>query len=78
MKIVLADVSATNLEKVGNAIAKTVGEPNVLVLQTDVSKMEEVERLRERVYEAYGEVNTTHFVVGIDRAIILAAVGAPA
>jgi len=33
------------------------GETNVLAMLTDVSKLEVVVRLRERVYEAWGEVS---------------------
>jgi len=56
LKIALADVTADALEKTGKEIAAIIGEGNVLVIPTDVSKMDEVVRLRDKVYEAWGEV----------------------
>jgi len=44
---------------VGKALAEIVGEANVLVVPTDVSKLEEVVRLRDKVYEDWGEVSST-------------------
>lgn len=43
----------------GKALAEIVGEANVLVVPTDVSKLEEVVRLRDKVYEDWGEVSST-------------------
>jgi len=43
---------------VGKALAEIVGEANVLVVPTDVSKLEEVVRLRDKVYEDWGEVSS--------------------
>ncbi|KAH9950679.1 NAD-P-binding protein [Amylocystis lapponica] len=56
LKIALADVNETALRKIGAEVAVVVGEANVLVVPTDVSKLDEVVRLRDRVYEAWGEV----------------------
>ncbi len=49
-------MAAEPLHALGAVPAKLVGEANVLVVPTDVSKLEEVVRLRDRVYEAWGEV----------------------
>jgi len=56
LKIAIADIDAEALKEVGKTLAREVGEANVLVVPTDVSQLEEVVRLRDRVYEAWGEV----------------------
>ena len=57
MKVAIADVNEEPLKTVGEEITKIVGEGNVLVVPTDVSKLDDVVRLRDRVYEAWGEVS---------------------
>ncbi|KJA16942.1 hypothetical protein HYPSUDRAFT_71010 [Hypholoma sublateritium FD-334 SS-4] len=56
LKVAIADVAAEPLHALGVVLAKLVGEANVLVVPTDVAQIEEVVRLRDRVYEAWGEV----------------------
>ncbi|EGN98190.1 hypothetical protein SERLA73DRAFT_138517 [Serpula lacrymans var. lacrymans S7.3] len=56
LKIALADTSPDLLSDTGKAVAKIVGDANVLIIPTDVSKLEDVVRLRDKVYEAWGEV----------------------
>ena len=56
MKVALADIQESKLNQVGKEIAAFAGEGNVLVVPTDVSKVEEVVRLRDTVYETWGEV----------------------
>ena len=58
MKVAIADVDVDALEKVGKQITEIAGESNVLVIPTDVSKIEEVVRLRDKVYETWGEVSS--------------------
>jgi NAD(P)-dependent dehydrogenase (short-subunit alcohol dehydrogenase family) len=54
MKICLADLSAAALEK---AVVQIGAPPaTVLAVPTDVAKLAEVERLRDRVYSTFGEV----------------------
>lgn len=57
MKVAIADVNEGPLHKLGAELTKAFGEANVLVVPTDVSKLDEVVRLRDRVYEAWGEVS---------------------
>lgn len=57
LKIAVADVSEDKLKEVGKDVAKIVGDANVLVVPTDVSKLDEVVRLRDKVYEQWGEVS---------------------
>jgi len=56
LKVALADVNAEQLKAVGEILAQQYGEGNVLVVPADVSKLDEVVALRDRVYEAWGEV----------------------
>jgi len=56
LKVAIADVSEGQLNEVGKTLRGLIGEANVLVVPTDVSKLNEVQTLRDRVYEAWGEV----------------------
>jgi len=56
LKIALADVLEDELANTGKEIAAITGDANVLVIPTDVSKIGDVQRLRDKVYEAWGEV----------------------
>lgn len=58
MKVAIADINEQGLQKVGQEVAKIAGQGNVLVIPTDVSKLEEVVHLRDKVYEAWGEVSS--------------------
>lgn len=57
LKIAIADVAEDKLKQVGQDVARIVGDANVLVVPTDVSRLEEVVRLRDKVYEQWGEVS---------------------
>ena len=52
----IADINVDALETFAKELCGTYGEGNVLSVPTDVGKLEQVVRLRERVYEAWGEV----------------------
>ncbi|OCH90426.1 NAD(P)-binding protein [Obba rivulosa] len=65
MKVALADVNESQLNSARDEVAAIVGETNVLAIPTDVSKLEEVVRLRDRVYEAWGEVGVLMNNAGI-------------
>ncbi|KAF8133890.1 NAD(P)-binding protein [Boletus edulis] len=56
LKIALADVSEDLIVQTGKEVAAIVGDGNVLVIPTDVSKIGDVQHLRDKVYEAWGEV----------------------
>ena len=69
MRVVLADVDDAALTKAGKEIAEIAGENNVLAITTDVSKIDEVERLREKAFETWGEARVFndphgHLVLG--------------
>ncbi|KAI0642963.1 NAD-P-binding protein [Trametes meyenii] len=65
LKIAIADVEEEGLAQTAAEVTKIVGEANVLSVPTDVSKLDQVERLRDTVYEAWGEVGVLLNNVGI-------------
>ncbi|KAJ3812224.1 NAD-P-binding protein [Lentinula lateritia] len=56
LKIAIADVDEARLHQIGKDVAAIVGDANVLVVPTDVSKLDQVVHLKEKVYELWGEV----------------------
>ena len=56
LKIAIADINEAALMQVGKELAAIVGEGSVLVIPTDVSKLEQVQALSKKVYDAWGEV----------------------
>ena len=57
MKVCLADLPGEALQRSAEEVEGVAGSPdNVLAVATDVSRREEVERLKDRVYAAFGEV----------------------
>lgn len=51
------------MHTLGREIAAEAGEQNVLVVPTDVSSLEQVQRLKDKTYEAFGEVRTCPIIV---------------
>jgi NAD(P)-dependent dehydrogenase (short-subunit alcohol dehydrogenase family) len=57
MKVCLADLAGDALQRSAAEVAEASGQPeNVLAVATDVSRREDVEQLRDRVYAAFGDV----------------------
>jgi NAD(P)-dependent dehydrogenase (short-subunit alcohol dehydrogenase family) len=56
LRIVLADVDEPKLAVAATEVGAIVGEANVIPVVTDVSKLEDVEALKERALDAFGEV----------------------
>jgi NAD(P)-dependent dehydrogenase (short-subunit alcohol dehydrogenase family) len=58
LRICLADLGGDVLEQAAAEVASVAkrGPADVLMVPTDVSKLDEVQRLRDRVYETFGEV----------------------
>ncbi|KAG6849688.1 hypothetical protein H0H93_006306 [Arthromyces matolae] len=56
LKVAIADVAEDKLNKVAELLIQQIGTANVLVVPTDVSQIEQVIRLKDRVYETWGEV----------------------
>lgn len=44
LRVVLVDINETDLNHARDEIASVVGEPNVLAIKTDVSKLDEVQK----------------------------------
>jgi NAD(P)-dependent dehydrogenase (short-subunit alcohol dehydrogenase family) len=59
LRVSLADLGGNVLEQAAAEVASVAyqGAADVLIVPTDVSKLEEVQRLKDRVYEAFGEVS---------------------
>lgn len=55
----LADINEGPLADASTEVAKLVGEANVLAVPTDVSRLEDVVRLKDKVLEQWGEVSRT-------------------
>ncbi|QKD03171.1 SDR family NAD(P)-dependent oxidoreductase [Mesorhizobium loti] len=57
MKIVLADLGGTRLDDASRAVSAIAGDDAVLAVASDVSKADEVDRLADRAFGAFGEVS---------------------
>jgi len=57
MKIVLADIAGTRLDDASRAVSAIAGDDAVLAVASDVSKADEVDRLADRAFGAFGEVS---------------------
>jgi len=66
LRVVLADVNEKLLEDAGKEVAAIVGEGNILTVPTDVSKLEDVQRLKDRVLDKWGEVCVVFFAFDRD------------
>lgn len=56
----MADVVEDVLASAAKEVITIAGEANVLAIPTDVSNIDDVVRLRDKVYEAWGEVSNLH------------------
>ncbi|KAG8978933.1 hypothetical protein FRB94_012226 [Tulasnella sp. JGI-2019a] len=66
LRIVLADIHEDDLKLAQEEIADIAGPQNVLAVKADVSKIEEVIKLRDQVFETFGEVNLLFNNAGIN------------
>ncbi|MBZ9720733.1 SDR family NAD(P)-dependent oxidoreductase [Mesorhizobium sp. AD1-1] len=57
MKIVLADIGGARLDDASRAVSAIAGDGAVLAVAADVSKADEVDRLAERAFGAFGGVS---------------------
>ncbi|BCG72560.1 short-chain dehydrogenase [Mesorhizobium sp. 113-1-2] len=57
MKIVLADIGGARLGDASRAVSAIAGNGAVLAVAADVSKADEVDRLADRAFGAFGEVS---------------------
>ncbi|RUY57987.1 SDR family NAD(P)-dependent oxidoreductase, partial [Mesorhizobium sp. M7A.F.Ca.CA.001.05.1.1] len=54
MKIVLADIGGARLDDASRAVSAIAGDGAVLAVAADVSKADEMDRLAERAFGAFG------------------------
>ncbi|KRB22849.1 MULTISPECIES: SDR family NAD(P)-dependent oxidoreductase [Mesorhizobium] len=57
MRIVLADIAGTRLDDASRAVSAIAGDDAVLAVASDVSKADEVDRLADRAFGAFGEIS---------------------
>jgi len=57
MKLALADRNEAKLKEVKEEMAKTLGDQNVISVVCDVSKLEDVQKLKNVVFDTWGEVS---------------------
>ena len=60
MKIAIADVNEQGLHETAQEVADIIGQANVITVPTDVSKFESVVQFREKIYDSWGEVSSSH------------------
>ena len=58
LRICLADLGGNALEQAGTEVGSVAkgGAADVVTVPTDVGKLEEVQRLKDRAYDTFGEV----------------------
>lgn len=56
MKLVLADVDEEGLQQTNNEVSSIVGASNVLATPIDVANLDEVAKLKEKVFDTWDEV----------------------
>jgi len=56
LKVAIVDIDEEGLKNTAEDVIELVGDANVLYFPADVSQLDEVVRLKDRVYEAWGEV----------------------
>lgn len=57
MKIVLADIGGSRLDDASRAVAAITGDEGVIAVATDVSNADDVDRLADRAFGAFGGVS---------------------
>jgi NAD(P)-dependent dehydrogenase (short-subunit alcohol dehydrogenase family) len=57
MKVVLADIGGTRLDRAAEAVSAVAGKGGAMMVATDVSKPDEVGRLADAAFDAFGPVS---------------------
>ncbi|KAF8315588.1 NAD(P)-binding protein [Clavulina sp. PMI_390] len=68
LHVCLADRDSEPLKKAESLVAEIAGADNVLAVVTDVSKLDQVQRLRDEVMAKFGEVNVLLHAAAIGKA----------
>lgn len=75
MKIAIADINIEQLEAVGREVESIVGSNNLLVIPTDVSKLEQVQNLKDKVLDKWGEVSYVLLINGLFAVVFFCLIG---
>jgi len=72
LKVAIADVNAEALQTVGRELLNVSGdESNILVVPTDVSDLTQVQALKDKVLDTWGEVCRMRFIAGVIFCVVL-------
>jgi NAD(P)-dependent dehydrogenase (short-subunit alcohol dehydrogenase family) len=67
MRVCMADVDADKLEQSAAEVSTSAGSGEAIAIRTDVSQLDELQRLRDQAFEAYGQVDVLMNNAGIGR-----------
>jgi len=67
MRVCMADVDADKLEQATAEVPAAVEHAEAVAMPTDVSKLDELQQLRDRVFDRYGQVDVLMNNAGIGR-----------
>ena len=70
MKVFLADIDADLLESARKQVEAVAAGGEVEAMVVDVSKLDDVVALRDKVMELWGEVSDVHFRRGMDAEVV--------
>lgn len=56
MKLALVDVDEDGLQQTFNEVSSIVGASNIMAIPADVANLDDVVKLKEKVFEAWDEV----------------------
>jgi len=67
MRVCMADIDADKLEQATAEVPAAVDHAEAVAMPTDVSKLDELQQLRDRVFDRYGQVDVLMNNAGIGR-----------
>jgi NAD(P)-dependent dehydrogenase (short-subunit alcohol dehydrogenase family) len=67
MRVCMADIEAEKLEQAASEVSGDDTDSRAIAIRTDVSRLDELQKLRDRAFEAYGQVDVLMNNAGIGR-----------
>jgi NAD(P)-dependent dehydrogenase (short-subunit alcohol dehydrogenase family) len=67
MRVCMADIDSDKLEQAAADVSTGAGSSETIAIRTDVSQLDELQRLRDQTFEAYGQVDVLMNNAGIGR-----------
>ena len=67
MRVCMADIDAEKLEQAATEVSGNNTNSRAIAIRTDVSKLDELQKLRDRAFETYGQVDVLMNNAGIGR-----------